>query len=235
MGKAELITFKDDNALAQNVADRWLSLPQLGSSVAFSGGRIAVKFFQALAAHPKADLLRRPEMKYFFADERCVPPDHPDSNFRLMKEHLLDPVRIPPAQVHRIPGELAPDAAADKAAQDLLANCQRDSDGVPILDMVFLGMGEDGHVASIFPGDPAIDSLEIYRPVVAAKPPPHRITIGLHVITRARHVWVLVSGDGKENALRESLDPLGRTPLARVIHGRSETAVFTDLPTEKIK
>lgn len=234
MGKANLTFFKDGHALVQTVAERWLSLPP-GASVAFSGGRIAVKFFQTLAAHPKADLLRRPEMNYFFADERCVSPDDRDSNFRLMKEHLVVALKIPPAQVHRIPGELAPAAAGRKAVDDIIASSKRDSDGIPFLDMIFLGMGEDGHIASIFPGDPEIDSREIYRPVVASKPPPHRITLGLHVINRASRVWVLVSGDGKETALRESLDPNGQTPLARVIRGRSETEVFTDLPAEKIK
>ena len=74
-------------------------------------------------------------------------------------------------------------------------------------------------------------SRVIYRPVIAAKPPPHRITLGYPAIAAALQVWVLASGPGKENALRESLSPLGHTPLARVLRSRAHTRIFTDIPS----
>jgi len=235
MGKVELIRVKDDLALSQMAAQQWLSTLDPGRRycVAFSGGRIAAKFFQALVAHPRHKLLACREMHFFFADERCVPPEHPDSNYRLMKEHFADQLKIPEDHIHRIPGELLPSAAAEKATQDFLNGCGRDANGVPAFDIIFLGMGEDGHVASIFPADPEIESPDLYRAVIASKPPPNRITLGLHIILRAKEVWVLASGAGKANALRESLDPKGDTPLASVVRGRSKTVVFTDvLPAE---
>ena len=92
-------------------------------------------------------------------------------------------------------------------------------------------MGEEGHVASLFPGEPQelITSKDVYRAVVAAKPPPHRITMGYSTIAAARQVWVLASGPGKEKALRDALGPGGSTPLARLIQLRSDTKIFTDI------
>ena len=99
-----------------------------------------------------------------------------------------------------------------------------------MLDLVFLGLGEDGHVASLFPEETEADraSHAIYRPVIATKPPPRRITLGYPAIAAAREVWVLASGAGKEDALRKSL--AGReTSLERVIGLRAHTRIFTDI------
>jgi 6-phosphogluconolactonase len=103
--------------------------------------------------------------------------------------------------------------------------------GQPLLDLAFLGMGEDGHVASLFPGawEAAVRDKSVYLPVVASKPPPQRITLNFAALVAARHIWVLASGAGKENALRESLSANGTTPLARVLQAREQTLIFTDL------
>jgi 6-phosphogluconolactonase len=92
-------------------------------------------------------------------------------------------------------------------------------------------MGEEGHVASLFPGEPAsVTSLPaLYRPVEVPKPPPNRVTLGYGAIAAARQVWVLVSGTGKEGALRQSLAPAGQTPLARVLRARAGTRIYTDV------
>jgi 6-phosphogluconolactonase len=103
----------------------------------------------------------------------------------------------------------------------------------PILDLIFLGMGKDGHVASLFPGEPdvSISDKAIYRAVKKSpKPPQNRITLGYAAIAVARQVWVLVSGTGKETALREALCSKGRTPLARVTRFRTRTKIFSDFP-----
>lgn len=221
MGAVEVVRFESDSELARTVTDDWLrNLPAVPQFCAFSGGRIAVKFFQEIAAHPLGPPASR-RLEFFFADERCVPPDHADSNYRLMRENLIEPLQIPAERVHRIRGEDEPHAGAKAAAEEL---------GDAVLDYVFLGMGEDGHVASIFPGDKAAFSdPALYRAVIAPKPPPQRITIGLNMIQQARNLWVLVSGAGKEAALAESLKPDGRTPLASVIQGRPMTRIFAHL------
>jgi len=100
-----------------------------------------------------------------------------------------------------------------------------------VLDLVLLGMGEDGHVASLFPGEAedVMNSSAVYRAVTASKPPPRRISLGYGALVAAREVWMLASGSGKETALRESLSPTGATPLARLLRARGRTRIFTDI------
>ena len=111
------------------------------------------------------------------------------------------------------------------------------TEGRPVLDLIVLGMGEDGHVASLFPGAPeeVVRCKSVYLPVVASKPPPQRITISLATIAAARQVWVLASGAGKEHALRESLSASGQTPLARVLQARDKTIIFADIPRQDVR
>ena len=101
--------------------------------------------------------------------------------------------------------------------------------GQPVIDLVFLGMGEDAHVASLFPGDTeAFESQSVYRAVTGPKPPPRRITLGYPALAGACEVWVLASGEGKVGALRDSLTAGCDTPLGRVLHSREQTEIFTD-------
>jgi 6-phosphogluconolactonase len=101
-----------------------------------------------------------------------------------------------------------------------------------VFDLVLLGMGEDGHVASLFPGAPAAIS-ESRMPFLyitnSPKPPPERITVSYPILAAAREVWVLVSGKGKDPVLRDSLSATGRTPLGRVVQSRQRTRIFTDV------
>ena len=110
--------------------------------------------------------------------------------------------------------------------------CRRTKTGQPVLDLIFLGMGEDGHVASLFPNaQPTV--LNCADPFLAVgnspKPPPKRISLSYAAIAAAKQVWVLVSGAGKETAFRESLKPDGQTPLARVMRSRFQTKIFSDI------
>jgi 6-phosphogluconolactonase len=98
-----------------------------------------------------------------------------------------------------------------------------------VLDLVFLGIGEDGHVASLFPHDTeAFESCAVYRAITGPKPPPRRITLGYPALIEARAVWVLASGKGKSDILRSSLADDNSTPLARVLSSRTHTEIFTD-------
>jgi 6-phosphogluconolactonase len=126
------------------------------------------------------------------------------------------------------------DAAAANAAAELCRIALLDPKHQPIIDMIFLGMGEEGHVASLFPGEPEdlMVNPTVYRAVVASKPAPRRITLGYAAIASAREVWVLASGNGKKDALKESLLPGARTPLGRVWQSRTGTSIFTDIPAE---
>jgi len=235
----ELLSFTSDDALSSAAADLWLD--ELSSRagaetsycVALSGGRIAQKFFTAVAGRAKARSVSFAAIHFFWGDERCVPPTDVESNFALAKAHLLDPLRILPDKIHRVRGEISPDQAASEAEAELCRLAPMNAAGQPVLDLIFLGMGEDGHVASLFPDAPdgVVRSKSVYLPVLAPKPPPQRITINFATITAARRVWVLASGAGKQNALRESLSADGKLPLARVIQPRDKTMIFSDITT----
>lgn len=203
-------------------------------AAALSGGRIAGPFFDALVkldqAGPGPRLAELP-VHFFFADERCVPPDHAGSNFALARARLFTPLGLAAARVHRLRGELDPAQAAVEAERELRAVVSA-AGALPALDLVILGLGEDGHVASLFPGAPAAvtESRAVYVPAVGPKPPPQRLTLTYAALAAARAVWVLVSGHGKAAALAESLRPAGATPLARVLREQTRVTVFTDLP-----
>lgn len=228
--------FQNADALADGAASRFLELiagrpPNVPFNTALAGGRITRKFFNAIVAQAKNRRVIFDSVHFFWGDERCVPPSDPESNFALAKECLLEPLQISESRIHRIRGELPPDQAAREAEAELKRAVPVDPAGLPILDLALLGMGEDGHVASLFPGEPeeVIRSPAIYRPVVASKPPPNRVTISDAALAAAGQVWVLASGAGKEQALSDSLHPTGTTPLARLLQQRSQTVIFTDI------
>jgi 6-phosphogluconolactonase len=145
---------------------------------------------------------------------------------------LLDPAGIDAARRHRLRGELPPEEAAHLAEVELARVTWTASGVVPVLDLVFLGMGEDGHVASLFPGAPeaVVNSTRWVIPVIGPKPPPQRLSLTFQVLAAAKEVWVLASGVGKEEALQESLRLGGSTPLAHLLSLRSRTRIMTDLP-----
>ena len=150
-----------------------------------------------------APLLVHPEgLHLWFGDERAVPPDDEESNFRMVSESLLAVAEISAERVHRILGERPAPEAAEIYADELGRAVARNADGVPVLDLAFLGLGEDGHTASLFPGDPMIGVPgSLVRAVSAPKPPPDRVTLTLDVLRAARRVIVLATGGGKREAV----------------------------------
>ena len=234
----ELIPFTNADALAVAVASAWLDgivaanrsgKPQC---VALSGGRITLKFFAATIELSKARNISLSNVHFFWADERCVPPDDKESSYAAAAEHFFRPLAIAPDKIHRIQGELSPERATQLALEDVRKIVPLNAAGQPMLDIVFLGMGEDGHVASLFPEEPEVARLDpaIYRAISnSPKPPPNRVTLGYGAIAAAQNVWVLASGAGKEAVLRESLSPEGKTPLARVLKMCRGVKVFTDI------
>ena len=237
MGDYELLNFSDPEALADAAAGDWLR--QIANAnrqgaphrVALCGGRIARRFFAAAAVRAKAEAVSLKQVHFFWSDERCVPPTDPESNYALAREYLLQPLAIPADHIHRLRGEVAPEVAAAEGEAEIRHYAGMNAGQQPILELVFLGLGEDGHVASLFPNEPeaASASQGVFRPVLAPKPPPRRITLGYPAVASAREVWVLASGPGKAEALGKSLAPGEQTPLARVLRLREHTKIFTDI------
>lgn len=161
------------------------------------------------------------EVHFFWADERCVAPHHNESNYGLANKLLLEPLAIPPHQIHRIEGELDVHAASHHAEQ-VIRNFFG-SRGIPVLDLVFLGMGEDGHIASLFPGHSKsiVTSPTVYCPVQGSKPPHQRITLTYQALTAAQQIWILVCGPGKQSALQASLKGT-TTPLGHLLALRTK-------------
>lgn len=238
MEKVELVEFATAAGLAAAAAGDWLLevwAARDGNTpycVALSGGRIARRFLSAAAVLAKQQGRGLPDSLHFFwSDERCVRPADPESNFGLARDCLLAPLAVADRQIHRLRGEVAANLAAAEGEAELRRFASRQRHGQPVLDLVLLGLGEDGHIASLFPGESeeVMTSPAVFRPVLAApKPPPRRLTMGYPAIAAARQVWVLVSGEGKEKALRQSLTPAGLTPLARVLKSRDRTRIFVE-------
>jgi 6-phosphogluconolactonase len=162
-------------------------------------------------------------VELWYGDERCVEPEDEQSNHQLVARSLLAGIEGPLPVEHRIPGELGPEQAARVYSQDLLARVPTE-DGVPVLDLALLGLGEDGHTASLFPGHPEVheDSSAICLGVNdAPKPPPQRVTLSLAVLRAARHCLLLATGAGKADALAAVLaGPDPHVPASLLSLGR---------------
>jgi 6-phosphogluconolactonase len=232
----ELRLFQDDMAASAAAARDWLAVlpPSSGLyTVALSGGRITKHFFAAVESLAKASGAVWSNVHFFWADERCLDPSDPESNFRLARENLFLPLDIAGDKIHRLKGEWQPPAAVAEANQNIRRVVPQDGAGVPVLDMIFLGLGEDGHIASLMPNAPpaVLESREPYVHVSnSPKPPPDRLTLTYPVLAAARNVWMLVAGAGKVEALRNSISPGGTTPFARALRSRGRTLIYTDIP-----
>jgi 6-phosphogluconolactonase len=235
MKNLEVTHFASGVELAETAAKDWLNLisgSPAAHLVAIAGGRVTSAFFDAVTGHAVASNVSFEHVHFFWSDERCVPPDHRDSNFRIADKELLRPLGIAQDRIHRIKGELKPADAVTEANAAIGLIAPANSSGLPVLDLVFLGMGEDGHVASLFPNAPA-SVIECETPYLAvrssSKPPPLRISLSYAAIAAARQVWVLVAGAGKEEVFLQSLRPDGKTPLAHIVQSRRQTRIFTDI------
>ncbi len=178
-------------------------------SVALSGGNTPRSVYSLLASEHKE--LPWDRIHIFFGDERHVPPDHPDSNFRMASESLLSKVPIPEKNIHRIHAELDAEAAADEYEQELVNFFYLRNHDWPRFDLIFLGLGEDGHTASLFPESKAL--AETSRRVAAnwvEKFKTFRITLTFPVLNHAAEVVFLASGAGKAEILSEVLRPGAR-------------------------
>ncbi len=195
--------YRDSAALAEATAafmaqEMVAAATQRGvARVAISGGNTPRATFDLLAAKHASDV-PWDKLQLFFVDERTVPPDDKDSNYRMTRESLLSKVPVPAANVHRIEGELPPEEAAARYEAELRNALRLEGAEVPVFDLLMLGMGDDGHTASLFPHTEALH--EFMRLAVANRVPQKdtwRVTLTSPVINRARHVVFLIAGADK--------------------------------------
>jgi 6-phosphogluconolactonase len=177
--------------------------------IALSGGTTPEILYRALASPAFAHRLDWSRTVFFFSDERCVPPNDHQSNHALADKTLFTPLNIQPSQIYRMAGESSdPQAAASEYEQQLRLATNTVPPVLPSLDLILLGLGEDGHTASLFPGSPV---LQNYRCAIAAtqspKDPPHRLSMTLAAINRASVILFLTTGSSKAEVVRAILNP----------------------------
>lgn len=237
----------DASSLIEAVARRWVEVANDAISargkfhVALSGGSTPRSLYRLLALPRFADHIPWDRIHIYFGDERRVPPDHTDSNFRMVKDSLLDHVAIPLAQVHRMKGELDdPHAAANIYTQELTSNLPLSAQGVVQFDLLLLGVGSDGHIASLFPATPVLyERARLVEAVYVEKLDSWRISVTLPVIDHARHVMILVSGAAKAPVMHDVFTTQ-RTPPYPVqlinpqgnLEWHLDQAAAADLPEE---
>lgn len=205
-----VLVFDDAESVARAAAARFAELAReyVGGrglfTVALSGGSTPRRVFELLAGEEFKEFIDWPNVHVFFGDERMVPPDHAESNYRMANEALLARVPVPPENVHRIEG--LGDAAANASAYESAMRGLFGDAEWPRLDLVLLGMGDDGHTASLFPGSEALNERRLWvAPNWVEKLGAWRVTLTAPAINAARHVLFLVNGAAKAGRLREVL------------------------------
>ena len=177
--------------------------------IALSGGTTPETLYRALNSPAFAGRFDWSRATFFFSDERGVPPDDPRSNYALASRALFTPLNITPSQIYRMAGEARdPQAAAYAYEEQLRRATNTSASNLPTLDLVLLGLGEDGHTASLFPGSPVLrNNQSLIAVSQSPKDPPTRLTMTLGVINRASVILFLVAGSGKAEVVRAILDP----------------------------
>jgi 6-phosphogluconolactonase len=204
--RGEVQVYRDSAAVAQALADLFVATGRMAMAdrgvftVALSGGNTPRAAYELLGGDPLRTELSWSDVFIYFGDERCVPPIDEQSNYRMASKAFLDSVGIPPANVNRIRGEIDPGQAANEYASVLRATLGN----APQLDLVLLGLGSDGHTASLFPGtSPETDDGALVRAVYADSQAMWRVTVTPEIINRARTVVFAVEGVDKAQILAE--------------------------------
>jgi 6-phosphogluconolactonase len=208
--KPDIRIFKDLEQLSRHAAELFVeqaarAIHERGRFlVALNGGNTPTRLFQLLATDQR-DQVDWSKIHVFWGDERCVAPDDPGASYRQAKESLLNQVAIPENNIHRVKGELEPASAAAEYVQILKSFAEYELK-FPRFDLVYLGMGEDGHTASLFPGSP-VDVTEPVIPVTAnyQDRPANRVTMTQVVFNQARMIVFMATGEKKANTLAEVL------------------------------
>ena len=220
MADREIIVCRDLAELSRKAAEDFCEFANQDyvisdrSAVALCGGSTPKSLYSLLATPKYRRQVPWSEVHFFWGDERCVPPDHPDSNYRMAQELLLSKIKIPSRNIHRMAGEKDPQIAAADYENDLREFFHLSPDELPTFNIVLLGLGEDGHTASLFPGSAAASETE--RLVVAAridKLNQYRLTLTLPVLNHAERVIFLVDGKSKAAIVKEVLGTTEISPF----------------------
>jgi 6-phosphogluconolactonase len=220
--QAKVEVLEDSELMARRVAEWIIDLANAKEgnfAICLSGGSTPQLFYQHLADPGYRDRFPWPRAHWFFGDERFVPHDDALSNYRMVREALLSRAPVPPANIHAIPTEgITPDAAASAYERELKSfyGTERLDPGRPIFDVNLLGLGEDGHTASLFPGNPVLAERERWACAVVGAKPEARITLTYPALDSSAQAAFLVSGKGKRaifERLRRGDDSL---PAARI-------------------
>ena len=220
--RGTLIICADPESLAREGARRFVAAVELRAHaesavpVALAGGATPRRLYELLATPELQGRIPWAKLHFFWGDERLVPPDHPESNYRLAREALLRHVPLPRENIHPVAVQSSPEATALAYEQELRAHF-RQRRGAPAFDVILLGLGADGHTASLFPR--AAPLAERERLVVAAYSPvggAPRVTFTLPLINQARQIFFLVAGEDKAAALRLAVEAPGTLPAQQV-------------------
>lgn len=175
-------------------------------TIALSGGSTPKKLYGLLAEEPYRSQINWAMVDIFWSDERCVPPESPDSNYLMAQQVLLSKIPISANQIYRMPADQA-DADAASYAYTLEMQQTFGTDGVPSFDLLQLGMGPEGHTASLFPHQPSLhEQQRLVMPVTVPKPPPPRLTFTPRLLNAATHVLFLATGAEKQDAVKAVLE-----------------------------
>lgn len=210
-----IVISKDAGTVAKRVAHDLTEAARLAAAakrrfaVALSGGTTPRLLYQHLASPDLASEVPWASLDFFWGDERCVPPDATDSNYRMVREAMLDHVPVDGAQVHRIRGENTPGAEATRYAEEIRAVVPTPRDGLPRFDWILLGMGDDGHTASLFPDQELDDENELCGVAFHPKTGQRRVSFTYDLLNAASHVAFVVTGANKADMLATII---GRVP-----------------------
>jgi 6-phosphogluconolactonase len=176
-------------------------------NIALSGGNTPKIIYQMLAQKPVQNMIPWQVIHFYWGDERCVGPDHPDSNYGMALNHLIKHIPIPQENIHRIQGENDPAIEIKRYAQEINKNISRKAEMIPQFDWILLGLGEDGHTASLFPGQKMVkEEKEICAYTLVPVKGHQRITLTEKIINQAARITFLVSGRSKAEILEKVLD-----------------------------
>lgn len=210
MSKREIIICRDVDELNRRAAAQFVALAEESIArsglfaVALSGGSTPKALYALLAEPDYRARVDWHRVHFFWGDERCVPADHPESNYRMAQEALLEKIELPSENIHRMMGELEPARAAQAYETELRRFFALAQGDWPRFDLILLGLGEDGHTASLFPGSVALnDSTNLVVAVYVEKLQAHRLTLTLPVINAAAQATFLVSGESKAAVVKE--------------------------------
>src|SRR5690242_15993269 len=213
--------FADSTTLARHVAE-WMTAAAIAASGAFrislSGGSTPKKLYTFLASDAFRERFPWHRVSWYWGDERFVPHDHPDSNYRMTRDAMLARAPVPPENIHPIPTDGTPDDAAERyerTLQDAYGAAVLDP-ARPLFDVTLLGLGPDGHTASLLPGEPVLEERKRWVAAVAHGRPEIRITMTYPVIDSSRHVAFLLAGKEKAPILAKIRAGGSDLPAARV-------------------